>query len=149
MLASFRRLSKSTVGTIIMALFLIAIIASFALADIQGVLSGGALGGSGDSLVKVGSEKITDRDMTRAMDQRLSRVRQDNPEATYATIAGDFEQLLSALVDAKTLEAFADKFGFVLSKRLVDAQIANIPAAKGLNGQFSLVSELPQPAARD
>ena len=94
MLASFRRLSKSTVGTIIMALFLIAIIASFALADIQGVLSGGPLGGRGDSLVKVGSEKITDRDMTRAMDQRLSRVRQDNPEATYATIAGDFEQLL-------------------------------------------------------
>jgi peptidyl-prolyl cis-trans isomerase D len=41
------------------------------------------------------------------------------------------------LVDAETLEAFADKFGFTLSKRLVDAQIANIPAAKGLNGQFS------------
>lgn len=140
MLASFRRLSKSTVGTIIMALFLLAIVASFALADIQGVLSGGTFGGSGDSLVKVGSQKITDRDMTRAMDQRLSRVRQDNPEATYATIAGDFEQLLSALVDAKTLEAFADRFGFVLSKRLVDAQIANIPAAKGLNGQFSEAS---------
>ena len=140
MLASFRRLSKSTVGTIIMALFLIAIIASFALADIQGVLSGGTFGGSGDSLVKVGSEKVTDRDMTRAMDQRLSRVRQEDPDATYATIAGDFDQLLSALVDAKTMEAFADKFGFVLSKRLVDAQIANIPAAKGLNGQFSEAS---------
>ncbi len=37
----------------------------------------------------------------------------------------------------RTLEAFASKFGFNLSKRLVDGQIANIPAAKGLNGQFS------------
>ena len=52
MLASFRRLSKSTVGTVIMALFLVAIIASFALADIQGVLSGGSFGGGGDSLVE-------------------------------------------------------------------------------------------------
>lgn len=137
MLASFRRLSKSTVGTIIMALFLVAIIASFALADIQGVLSGGGFGGSGSALVEVGSDEVSDRDMSRAMDRRLSQARQDNPEATFATIAGDFEQLLSALVDAKTLEAFADKFGFVLSKRLVDAQIANIPAAKGLDGKFS------------
>jgi peptidyl-prolyl cis-trans isomerase D len=137
MLASFRRLSKSTVGTIIMALFLIAIIASFALADIQGVLSGGSFGGGGDSLVKVGSERVTDRDMTRAMDRRLSQAREQDPEATYASIAGDYDQLLSALVDAETLEAFANKFGFTLSKRLIDAQIANIPSAKGLNGQFS------------
>ena len=137
MLASFRRLSKSTVGTTIMALFLVAIVASFALADVQGILSGGSLGGGGDSLVKVGSEKVTDRDMTRAMDRRLSQAREQNPEATYASIAGDFDQLLSALVDAETLEAFANKFGFTLSKRLVDAQIANIPSAKGLNGQFS------------
>jgi peptidyl-prolyl cis-trans isomerase D len=137
MLASFRRLSKSTVGTTIMALFLVAIVASFALADVQGILSGGSLGGAGDSLVKVGSEKVTDRDMTRAMDRRLSQAREQNPEATYASIAGDFDQLLSALVDAETLEAFANKFGFTLSKRLVDAQIANIPSAKGLNGQFS------------
>ena len=137
MLASFRRLSKSTVGTIIMALFLVAIIASFALADVKGILSGGGFGGGADSLVRVGSEKVSDRDITRAMDRRLSQAREQNPEATYASIASDFDQLLSALVDAETLEAFADKFGFTLSKRLVDAQIANIPAAKGLNGQFS------------
>ena len=137
MLASFRRLSKSTVGTAIMALFLVAIIASFALADVKGILSGGGFGGGADSLVRVGSEKVSDRDITRAMDRRLSQAREQNPEATYASIAGDFDQLLSALVDAETLEAFADKFGFTLSKRLVDAQIANIPAAKGLNGQFS------------
>ena len=87
--------------------------------------------------------------MTRAMDRRLSQAREQNPEATYASIAGDYDQLLSALVDAETLEAFANKFGFTLSKRLIDAQIANIPAAKGLNGQFSEQSyaAFPQPAA--
>ena len=137
MLASFRRLSKSKVGTIILALFLVAIVASFALADIQNVVSTGSFSGNSNTLVKVGSDDVSDRDMSRAMDRRLSQARQENPEATYASIIGEFDQLLRALVDARTLENFADKFGFTLSKRLVDAQIANIPGAKGLNGEFS------------
>ena len=120
-----------------MALFLAAIVASFAIGDIQNVLSGGGFSGSSDTLVKIGSEQVTDRDLSRAVDRRLSQVRQENPEAAMSAISGEFEQLLSALVDAETLEAFASKFDFSLSKRLVDGQIANIPAAKGLNGQFS------------
>ena len=52
-------------------------------------------------------------------------------------IIGDFEPLLDELIDDKTLLAFAEKFGFPLSKRLVDAEIAQIPQTKGLNGQFS------------
>lgn len=137
MLASFRRLSKSTVGTAIMAIILILILVGFAMGDIQSVLSGGGFGGSSDTLVKVGYDKVTDREISKAMERRLSQARQQNPEADYPTIMGDFDQLLSALVDAKTLEAFAAKLGLNLSKRLVDAQIANIPGAKGLNGQFS------------
>src|SRR5205085_1652139 len=33
--------------------------------------------------------------------------------------------------------AVADKYGFPLSKRLVDAEIAQLPNTKGLNGEFS------------
>ena len=40
MLASFRRLSKSTVGSIVMVLFVLAILASFALSDISNVGAG-------------------------------------------------------------------------------------------------------------
>ena len=43
----------------------------------------------------------------------------------------------SALIDQRALLAFADKYGFHLSKRLIDAEIAQIPQTKGLNGQFS------------
>ena len=49
----------------------------------------------------------------------------------------DFEPLLNALIDQRTLQAFADKYGFTLSKRLVDAEIANIPGTEGLDGKFS------------
>ena len=138
MLASVRRLSKSTVGSIIMALFVLAIAASFALGDLSN-LGGGTFGGSGagSTLAKVGGREVTDRDMSQAMERRLTQVRQQNPEATYANIAGDFDKLLAFLIDERIVEAFADKFGFVLSKRLVDAEIATIPGTRGLDGKFS------------
>ena len=135
MFAFFRRLSKSTVGKFVLVLFVVAILASFALGDISNLRNGAGL--SGSTLAKVGSEQITDRDVSRAMERRLADVRQQNPEADYATLAADFEPLLDSLIDQRTLQAFADKFGFTLSKRLIDAEIANIPGTKGLDGKFS------------
>ncbi len=136
MLASFRRLSKSTVGSIIMVLFVLAILASFALGDMANV-AGGNFGLSGSSLAKVGGQQVTDRDISGAMERRLTEVRQQNPEADYSTIAKDFDAILGTLIDERTLQAFADQTGFTLSKRLVDAEIANIPGARGLDGKFS------------
>ena len=136
MLASFRRLSKSTVGSIVMVLFVLAILASFAIGDMANVGSGNfGLGSS--TLVKVGNQQVTDRDMSRAMERRLTEVRQQNPEADYASIANDYDAILASLVDQRSLEAFADKYGLVLSKRLIDAEIAGIPGTRGLDGKFS------------
>ena len=137
MLASFRRLSKSTVGSIVLVLFVVAILASFALADISNVGSGTMGFGGSPSLAKVGNREITDRDMSRAMERRLTQVRQQNPEADYSTIAGDFDAILASLIDQSSLQAFADKHGFHVSKRLIDAEIANIPGTRGLDGKFS------------
>jgi peptidyl-prolyl cis-trans isomerase D len=138
MYSSIRRMSKSTLGTIITALFLLLIIASFAMADIQGVMSGGGFGtGGSNGLASAGSREVTDRDLTRAMERRLSDIRQQNPEADYSMLGGEFDQMLEALLDARVMESFADTFGFVLSKKLVDAQIANLPGTRDLSGRFS------------
>ena len=138
MLSSFRRLSKSKVGTGVMALVLIAILAGFAIADIQNFGSGlSGFGMSSDTLAKVGKQQVTEREMSDAMQRRLQEARQQQPDATYASIAGDFTAILQALVDQRTLIAFADRFGYPLSKRLIDAEIAQLPGTKGLNGQFS------------
>lgn len=138
MISSFRRMSKSTVGTLAMGLVLVLIVVGFAMGDIQNVLSGGLGGtGPGAKLVKVGSETVTERDIARTMERRLSQVRQQNPEADYRTLAPEFDRLLDALIDAKVLDAFAAKYGYVVSKRLIDAQIAQIPGTRGLDGQFS------------
>jgi peptidyl-prolyl cis-trans isomerase D len=136
MLTIFRRATKSKIGTLVLALIGLAIVASFALADVSGVSLGGS-GLSSSTLVKVGGLEVSDREMDAAMQQRLAQVRQQDPMADYSTIAADFEPLLQSLIDQRTLQAFAKKHGFVVSKRLIDAEIANIPGVKGLNGQFS------------
>lgn len=136
MFAAFRRLSKSAVGTAIMVLFLLAILASFAIADISNVRSG-AFGIGGGNLVAVGSEKITDRDLSTGMQRALNRLRQQDPDATYSDLANQFDPLLASMIDERALLAFAEDHGFVLSKRLIDAEIASMPQNRGLDGKFS------------
>lgn len=136
MITSFRRLTKSKVGALIGILFLLLIVASFALGDIAN-LGGNVGGGSNSTLAKVGGETITERDMSRALERRLTEVRQQNPEADYAAIAGDYDPLLEALIGQRALKAFGDKYGFQLSPKLIGAEIANIPGTRGLDGKFS------------
>lgn len=138
MLSFFRRVSKSKIGTWLMAAILFAILAGFAMSDISNFGSGNIGFGLGSStLARVGDQDVSDRDMSQAMERRLTEVRQQQPGADYSTVIGDFDAVLGELVDQRTLIAFANKYGFRLSKRLVDAEIAQIPSTKGLNGQFS------------
>src|SRR3954452_3802511 len=121
MLSFFRRISKSKLATWIMALILIAILAGFALADLSNFGTGNlGFGASSSTLVKVGGRNIDEREMRDLMQRRLPEVRQQNPEADYPTIARDFDQLLDELIDQQAILAFADKYGFKLSKRLID-----------------------------
>lgn len=138
MLSFFRRATKSKIGTWVTAAVGIGILAGFAYTDVSNFGSGTVgLGMGSATLAEVGGQQVTDQEMSQAMQRRLQQVRQQKPEADYATIIGDFDGLLDELLDEKTLLAFAQKYHFPLSKRLVDAEIAQIPQTKGLNGQFS------------
>ena len=138
MLSTFRRITNSKIGTWVVGGIGVAILAGFAMADLSNFGSGNiGFGMGGSTLAKVGDQVVTEPEMSEAMQRRLQEVRQQNPEADYATIIGDFDPLLDQMIDQKTLLAFASKYHFPLSKRLVDAEIAQIPQTKGLNGQFS------------
>ncbi|MEA3079019.1 MAG: peptidyl-prolyl cis-trans isomerase [Sphingomonadales bacterium] len=138
MLTFFRRVSKSKIGTSIMALLVVAIMGGFALADISNFGSGTlGFGMSSGTLASVGDQTVTEREMSDAMQRRLQQARQENANADYASIMPDFGPILDDMIDERSLMAFADKYGFPLSKRMIDAEIAQIPSTKGLNGQFS------------
>jgi peptidyl-prolyl cis-trans isomerase D len=136
MLRSFRNAAKSKFGTAIIALVGLLIVVGFAWGDISS-LSVGNSGLSPDVLAEAGSMDVTDRDMSSAMQRRLAQVRQQNPEAGYADLAADFDPLLESLIELRALEGFAAKNGFIISKRLVDAEIAKLPGVRGLGGQVS------------
>src|SRR3954471_21417780 len=117
MLTFFRRASKSKIGTGIIAAIGIAILAGFAAADLSNFGSGQiGFGMSSGTLAEVGNQKINEREMSDAMQRRLQQARQQRPDADYASIIGDFNGVLDALIDERTLLAFADKYGFPLSK---------------------------------
>ena len=136
MLSFFRSLSKSWIGTSLMILILLMILAGFAMQDIRSVFSGN-FGMSKGTLVKVGDQQLTERDLDSAMKRALNQARQENPEATYSTIANQFDAILDSLIDERALLAFAEDHGFILSKRLIDAEIAKLPQTRGLDGKFS------------
>ena len=138
MLAAFRNLSKTKFGTAIVALFFVLILIGFALTDLSNFGTGNiGFGMGGSTLAEAGDEKVTDSEMSDAMQRRLQEARQQDPEADYASMLGDYERILDALLTSKVLVAFAEQSGFYLSKRLIDAEIAQIPQTRGLNGQFS------------
>ncbi len=137
MLASIRRFSKSKFGSFALLVFIGLIALSFAAGDVSNVLSGNIGGGSSSALATVGSEEITDADIRTALERRLQEVRQQNPEAGYDSLAADFDPLLASLIDERALSAFAEAHGFSISPRLIGAEIAKIPAARGLDGRFS------------
>ena len=136
MLDSFRRLSKSKIGTGILVLVLLLILGSFAMGDINSI-KGANFGLGSTTLAKTGNEEVSDRDVTEAMDRALAKLRQQNPAATYADLAPQFNQIIDSIIQARSLSAFAKDNGFVLSQRLVGAAIAQIPATRGLDGKFS------------
>ena len=138
MISTFRNLSKSKIGTIIIAFLFMLTLIGFASVGVTnfGTGNGGFGGMSSSTLAKVGDQEVDDQEVREAMQRRLQDVRQQNPNADYSTIAGDFDVILRDLIDQRSLIAFADKFGFHLSKPLLDAEIAQIPQTKGLNGKF-------------
>jgi peptidyl-prolyl cis-trans isomerase D len=139
MISTFRQLSKTKIGTIIVASLFILTLIGFASVGVTNFGTGNmGIGSMGSStLARVGNQEVSEREVDDAMQRRLQDVRQQNPQADYASIAGDFDQILGALIDQRSLIAFADKFGFHLSKALIDAEIAQIPQVKGLNGKVS------------
>ena len=138
MLTFFRRVAKSKIGTWVIAGIGVAILGGFALADLSNFGTGTTgFVMSSSTLAKVGDQEVEEADLADLLQRRLQQVRQQQPDAGYPAIMGDFNPIIDDLINQRTLMAFADKYGFPLSKRLIDAEIARLPAAKGLNGQFS------------
>jgi peptidyl-prolyl cis-trans isomerase D len=138
MLDKFRKFTKTPIGKLVIAVPAMGILAGFAMSDIQQFGSGGlGLSMGANTLAEVGSEKIEEREVAAAMQRRLETLRQTKPDATYADLVGEFDGILESVINQRVLISFAEKSNFVISKRLVDAELTQLPGTQGLNGKFS------------
>lgn len=137
MLHFFRSFLKSKVGAIIGLLVLGVIALAFASGDIAGFNTGSSLG-AGTSVAKVGSEDVTAEALEQGTKRALERVQQQNPNLTMKVLLeqGAVEQVLGDLIDRAALFAFGKSNGVEASDRLVDSELAQIPAFQGVDGKF-------------
>lgn len=140
MLAVFRRLIRSKFGALFAVLFLGIVAAAFVMGDItSGKFGGGSLLGGGGTAAKAKGYSLSVAEVQDRVQRVFENARQSNPSLQIADFfaQGGGDQVYDQLVDALTLRAFADDQGVHISKRLVDAQIAQIPAFQDAAGNFS------------
>lgn len=137
MLNFFRSFLKSKVGAFIGLAVLGLIALAFASGDIAGLTGSGAAG-PGSTIVTVGKEKVTAEQLDQSAKRALERVKQQTPTATMKQLIaeGGLEQVLDSLIEGAAFYAFGEKNGIVVSDRLVDSELTQIPAFQGVDGKF-------------
>ncbi len=133
MLSFFRRALSSWVTLGLLGLVMLAFI-------ITGVTPGptGSGGGDGSWVARVGGEPVTVAEVSRNAERALEAERAQRPGITMPEFlrAGALEEIIRQMVTGEALESFGEEQGLVASKRMVDGEIASLPAFRGLNGRF-------------
>jgi peptidyl-prolyl cis-trans isomerase D len=138
MLSFFRRgiMAKVMLGVLFLSLVAI-VITGFGTGGMGGL---GELAGrlGSDTVASAGGEKIGTERVRDEANRQVERLRQQQPGLDIARFVrgGGFEDVIEQLIDAAAIVAFGDKQGLVVTKRMIDEQIANIPAFQGVTGQF-------------
>jgi peptidyl-prolyl cis-trans isomerase D len=139
MLSNFRRFIRSKFGALFALLFLGVIAAAFILGDLSSGQFGSSLGGGGETVAKAGGTRLTQTQLQERVQRVFENARRANPglQINEFLAQGAAGQIYDQLVAAMTLKEYAEDQDVHISKRLVDAQIARIPAFQDAAGAFS------------
>lgn len=137
MLSGFRSFINSTAGKIAALLVLVVIALAFAAGDITG-LGGGTAALSNTELARVGDTRITEAEARERIQVALQNARRENPgvDMNQLIAADGVERVIDQMIDELAMAEFADEAGMAVGDRLIDGQIAGIPAFHDLNGKF-------------
>ena len=136
MLQFFRSFFSSKLGVFVTMGFVVLIAIAFAGGSIS---SSGDFGGfaGGDRVATVGKARIDNADLERAAGNAVEQLRQDDPRMTMKLFIerGGLDQLLTNLIDLAAVREFGERHGIHVGDRLIDSEIAKIPAVQGPNGK--------------
>ena len=134
----FRNFFKTKIGLAFALVFLGLIGFAFASSDISNSTTFGGVAG-GDRVAVVGDEKVGAADLTRAMNDALDRVREDNPTISMPSFLaqGGLEDVLALVIDRFAIKGYAAQYGIRAGENLVNSEIHQIPLFRGPDGNFS------------
>ena len=139
MLAAVRRSARSWAAAAILFIALIAIvITGFGTGGFGGLgsLSGDAQ--TGDSLARVGDQRLDERELSGMINRQYSRARQQQPDLGMTEFVEEaFEPILGQMIVALAVQQFGEEQGLTVSERMIDSEIANITAFQDAAGRFS------------
>ncbi len=140
MITFLRRIIGSKIGAGVGLLFLVLLGFFMVSGDVLSNRTSGPVSLFGDgSSTRIGSKSLPEAEVQKRVQRVFEQQRRDNPGMQI----GDFLSLdavpniYDQLVAALSLSEFARKQGMHVSKRMVDAQIASIPAFHDATGKFS------------
>ncbi|HWW63184.1 MAG TPA: peptidyl-prolyl cis-trans isomerase [Sphingomonadaceae bacterium] len=135
MISFFRRALSSWLS---IALFVL-VVAAFVIGDVMSSRMGGNGGSAnGEVIATVGKEAISATEISQRAQNALEAARQQNPglDMPKFIAAGGLEQVIGQYVDDRVLAQWGRKHRVVASERLIDGEIASIPAFSGPTGKF-------------
>lgn len=138
MISIFRKAIHSKVGAAIALIFVVLMALAFTGGDI-GNIGKQVTGTSANDVAEVGNKSVTAATLTQAAKTALDRARGNDPKATMKMLVmqGALEDLEDQLIDRTAQYAFGESHGVVAGDRLVDSEIAQIPAFRGVDDKFS------------
>jgi peptidyl-prolyl cis-trans isomerase D len=137
MISFFRRALASWFALGLLGLVLVAFIITGV--GTKGFMPGQMGGGEGgDFVARADDIKVSSTELLRRAQNQFESARRQQPAIDQKAFVagGGFDSIADALIGAHALEAWGRHQGFAVGKRLIDAQIATIPAFRGVTGQF-------------
>ncbi|HEX8238829.1 MAG TPA: peptidyl-prolyl cis-trans isomerase [Allosphingosinicella sp.] len=137
MLSIFRRGFMAKIMLVILFVGLLAIVLTgFGTGGMGGL---GGLGGlGGDTVARVGGERLTSQRLTDETQRQLTRIRTQQPELDMAAFLrqGALEEVLDQVIDLTASAVFGRQHGLSVSRQMIDRAIASIPEFHDLTGRF-------------
>ncbi|QUL38658.1 SurA N-terminal domain-containing protein [Erythrobacter sp. JK5] len=136
MISGFRKFFQSKIGLAITFLFIGLIALAFAASDITGSTFGGVSGG--DRAAIVGDDRISTAELISTANSALRQMQRENPTLTMAAMIeqGGFDEVLDQLIDRYAIGGYAEKYGLRAGDNLVNSEILQVPAFRGVSGEF-------------
>lgn len=139
MISFFRRIIGSKFGAAFAIAFLALIAFAFAAGDVSNTGGFGSLTSLGSDSTKIGSRNLPETAVRDRVQRIFEQQRRENPGLRIGDFLaeGAVEGIYDQMVAGIALKEFAAEQGVHVSKRMVDGEIASIPAFQDASGKFS------------